>query len=231
MVVKSTSKSTVQKKAVKPSISSRQKKITPPTPEKNNFQEIIDLHTKHLLQLDEMISSLQKDVSDIRNILVQEKKPVSRASSKPTASAVKVTPGKTLAKKPKVTRSKTVAVSVPQSTAIQKAEKKELSAPVSTKSIKTPVKSTKKTLVKTPVKTVKKPVVTSVSEAPVTIPSNIADRINALTAKKIVNQTQLGADSDLPQNIIHEISTRKLKRISPVSIEKITAALKKYETK
>ena len=230
MVIKSSTKTAAAKKVVKPAATSRPKKVVAPVSEAANIQKMIELHTQHLTKLDAMISSLQKDVSEIRSIVAQEKATASKGKAKPVASPVKaaVTTTQTSVKSAKTPVSKPTAAKTTKTSVAKKPVKK--AAAVSAV-VKAPVKAVAKPVTKTPVKSVKKSSSKVISEVPVSIPSSIADRINALTAKKVVNQTQLGADADLPQNIIHEISTRKLKRISAVSIEKIAAALKKYETK
>lgn len=93
------------------------------------------------------------------------------------------------------------------------------------------------------VKTVPKiPVVTSAKSARdesskfilgdlIVIPNDIANRINSLTSKKRVTQTQLGKEVEMSQKEIHEIVTRKIKEISKEKIDRINAALNKYETK
>lgn len=178
---------------------------------------------------------------------------------KSTPATKKATPVKAKAPAKKAPAQKKVAAAKPKVVAIQKAETKAITVSPAVKAAKKPAAkpATKapaktiaapKTQAKAPVKPaaakkpVKKPVVKTAksaaktaakpgSESSVPIPNDIADRINALTAKKKVTQTQFGTDVDLPQKVIYEISTRKLKELSPAVIQKINVALKKYESK
>lgn len=80
--------------------------------------------------------------------------------------------------------------------------------------------------------TVKKPAAKKAdSEIHAPVPADIPDRISALTMKKIVTQTQFGHDVGLPQKVIYEITTKKRKELNPEIIQKITATLKKYESR
>lgn len=65
----------------------------------------------------------------------------------------------------------------------------------------------------------------------IVIPNDIANRINSLTSKKRVTQTDLGKEVEMSQKEIHEIVTRKIKELSKEKIDLIYVALKKYETK
>lgn len=204
MAIKRTS-TTPQKKTTTTPVKAASRTSDSSQSELVKIQEIIALQTKHLEKLDAMVSSLTSELSDIKSLLSQSapapKAPVKAAAPKSTKPAAK-----------------SVAVASPAKTSLV--------------SVKKPAPSTSGTAApakKTPVK----PAGTSKarSDAPVTIPKEIADRINALTSKKVINQNQLATDVELPQNVIYEISTRKLKRISPISIEKIQTALKTYESK
>lgn len=171
------------------------------------IQEIIALQNKHLEKLDAMVSSLTSELSDIKSLIGKTTPETRKDPVKPTASK---------SAKPGV---KSVAVARPVKTSLVSVKKPATSSSAASgvPAKKAPVKSavTSKTS----------------SDAPVIIPKDIADRINALTSKKVINQNQLATDVELPQNVIYEISTRKLKRISPISIEKIQTALKSYESK
>lgn len=169
------------------------------------IQEIIALQTKHLEKLDAMVSSLGSELSDIKSLIAQ------------SAPETRKAPVKTPAPKSAKTPVKSVAVANPEKRALVSVKK-----PATTPSTPAPAK-------KAPVKAAGASKVRS--DVPVTIPKDIADRINALTSKKVINQNQLATDVELPQNVIYEISKRKLTRISPISIEKIQAALKSYESK
>ena len=82
------------------------------------------------------------------------------------------------------------------------------------------------------VKKIVKPAITkSFADDLIEIPKDISDRINALTSKKKVTQTQLGKEVDLSQKAIHEIAARKKKDLNKDVIKKIQIVLKKYESK
>lgn len=334
MVAKSTPKTIQQKKPVKPAVAKKQPVSKPAITEEYDILEVVDLHTKHLLQMDEMFSSLQDELKDIRKLIVSEKvsqtdkarveaKKSSDSSwhvlidpgreytqkeiialtkiSQPTLSMAKVrghivtkvpagkrgwvvlgsdllvwdnaraihTDQRTVAsakkaaqgkakdpvkkvqaqKKPVPAKAKAVEGEAPANTtkavAVQKVGTKALTVQESVKAVTTPAKTPAKDPAKAPAKpkkTVKAPVATTgkgvrkpvskdSSETQVAVPADLADRINALTAMKKITQTQFGIEVDLPQKVIYEISTKKLKELSPASIQKITTVLKKYESK
>lgn len=297
--------------------------------EKNDVQDIIDLHTKHLLQMDEILTSLQIELKEIRSVissdkedlidiskveknqtdiswhglidpareytlkevfaitkipsstlstaksrgqivtrntggvhkwvvrgadlLAWDKKRSSHSGIDPVASYEKTSPVKTKTpvkkgqalKKSQSIPSKTrvvnpVAKTAPKNT-VPKSKAKELSVPSSAKRAPILVKAPLKTPAE-PKRAAKVPAIPSEpeektpgtqksSQTPDQILHDIADRINALTAQKKVTQTQFGQEVDLSQNVIHEISTRKVKGLSQASIKRIIKVLKKYESK
>ena len=113
-----------------------------------------------------------------------------------------------------------------------KSNVKTMSAPVKPKP-KVHAKDTVKTIGSTAkgkisdVKAASKPVI----EGLVEIPQEISDRINALTAKKVVTQTQLGKEADLTQKKIHEIASRKVKDLHQDVINRLITVIKKYEAR
>ncbi|MFH0966280.1 MAG: hypothetical protein V1862_01150, partial [Methanobacteriota archaeon] len=115
---------------------------------------------------------------------------------------------------------------------VQKKETQALTTSTPTKTVK-PTVGSKKSASKV-VNTTSDPQVKAgkaQTRNPNLIPDDIPDRINALTLKKKITQTEFGNAVDMPQKLIYEISTRKLKELSPENIQKITVALKKFESK
>ena len=68
-------------------------------------------------------------------------------------------------------------------------------------------------------------------ETMVPVPVSVSERLNALTAKKKITQTKFAEEVDVPPNLIFDIAAQKVKTITFERIQKITTALKKYETK
>lgn len=144
-------------------------------------------------------------------------------------------------KKTAVSKPAPKSLAVPQSTktgktvVVAKKETKALTVKAATKTSKTSAaakKPVKTQVAAKPAKVVKKPPVKKTgNEINAPIPNDIPNRISALTLKKIVTQTQFGHDVGLPQKVIYEITTRKRKELNPETIQKISAALKKYESK
>lgn len=165
---------------------------------------------------------------------VKTSKPLkSDAASKPIVSkSGKRSPGSKSASK---------ALAVPESSktgktiVVPKKETKALTVQSSSKITK-PGAAVKK-VVKTPSalktkKTVRVQPGTKIeTEMLVPIPGDIPDRISTLTLKKVITQTQFGHEVGLSQKVIYEITTKKRKELTPPTIQKIEAALKKYESK
>lgn len=330
MVNKSSINTIQRKKPLKPDGAPKQQSPQMTSSEKKDLLEIIDLHTKHLLQMDEMLSSMKDEFVDIRGLVISGKEsqidtsgneskersdyswhalidPNREYTQKEINSITKIPPStlstaksrgyiptkfrvgkrgwvvlgsdlltwdaeraihsvkdlivtgekkkavksktperkESVQKKSKPAKSKTFTIQTPVKTTkeltVQKSETKDLALPVSPKTTPTPVPSPTNTPLKSK-RTVKAPAEsqgtrgkksgskTSI-ETHVPIPDDIADRINTLTTKKKVNQTQFGDEVDLPQEVIYEISTRKLKKLSPERIQKMVTVLKKYESK
>ncbi|HWQ67510.1 MAG TPA: hypothetical protein VN372_11665 [Methanospirillum sp.] len=234
MDAKPVPKQNQQKKPVK-SAGAQKGQDSKATPSKKyDLQEIVDLHTTHLLHLDEMFSTLQGELQEIRSLVALDKG--SKVEKDPTVLVEKSSPAKkgSAQKKPQSAKPKSSAVQTqvkntkPQTT--RGSGKKSDSIPAAAKTPKSSVKSQPKTPegTKKPAKTLE---TQDPSEIRILIPGEIVDRINALTSQKKITQTQLGDETDLPQKVIYEISERKLKELSSTSILKITAVLKKYETK
>lgn len=150
------------------------------------------------------------------------------AKSKIVKKAVVAKPApKALAVSESVRTGKTVTV--------PKKETKALAVQPSAKATK--ISGSSKKVMKSPVagkgtKAVRKPPARKDDvEINAIIPNDIPGRISALTLKKVVTQTQFGHDVGLPQKVIYEITTKKLKELNPTTIQKITTVLKKYEGK
>lgn len=214
MVIKPKIKSLPVKKPVKPKTVVKKPVINSVSSNTNDLQKIIDVHTKQIQKLDQMYIAIQKDIKDIKSLVSQKE----NQSFPPVATNVKPTPVKT--KVPVKAATKTVSKAT---------------------SVKVPVK--KQTIVSDKVpKTIKKTATTtkkvinkvnsdSFSTNLIEIPKEISDRINNLTLKKKVTQTQLGKEIELSQKAIHEIATKKMKDIHKDTLSRLVAVLKKYEAK
>ena len=162
----------------------------------------------------------------------------SAAVSKPVASKPVVSKS---GKKASISRPSPKALAVPESSktgktiVVPKKETKALTVQSSSKTTKSG--AAVKKVVKAPVtaKTTKSPKVQPApkneTEMQVPIPGDIPNRISSLTLKKVVTQTQFGHDVGLSQKVIYEITTKKRKELTSPTIQKIEAALKKYESK
>ena len=74
MVTKTSRKTINRKKPMKPVVSPKQQSSKSIVSEKKDLQEIIDLQTKHLCEIDEMLKSLHKELKDIQKLVVSDKK-------------------------------------------------------------------------------------------------------------------------------------------------------------
>ena len=322
MVTRSLPKGIQVKKQVKKPVNQIKMPANITPPEKNNVQEILELHSKHLLKLDEMLLTLHDELKEIKGLVVGKKNERPETSigvvkgesdtawhvliepdreytqkeiigitkiSQPTLSMAKArghiitrvpagergwvvlgsdlltwdrgraihtekktvvnSKKKTPAKKSPVKKGtgqlvragtqKALVVQTPSKTSktltVQKKETRALATtPPSSQSVKSPavVRKGGKSQAIPPKKVVKvQPVTKLRSESQTLIPDDIPDRINSLTLEKKLTQTQFGNEVDLPQKVIYEITSRKLKELSPVSLQKITTVLKKYESK
>lgn len=214
MVVKKTTKAVPAKKPIQPKIVAQKASVPVSSAEKKNLQVIVDLHTKQLQKLEAMFTALDADVKDIKKMVSQQ---AVKTETKPVA---KVTP-KTAAplKKSVKVPVKKVTNEISKTASVQTTVK----APVKAKKPVKPVKTTAPSAAK-------KIGSKSFSDDLIAIPNDIPDRINALTTKKKVTQTNLGKEVDLSQKVIHEIATRKVKDLNKEKIKKITLALKKFES-
>jgi len=73
MVIKSPPSGYARKNQVKKPVSRKTPVTNSVSPEIKNVQKILDAHTKHLVQIDETLSSLKNDIKGIKDILVANK--------------------------------------------------------------------------------------------------------------------------------------------------------------
>ena len=214
MVVKKTTKAVPAKKPIQPKIVAQKARVPVSSAEKKDLQVIVDLQAKQLQKLEAMFTTLDADVKDIKKIVSQQ---VVKTETEPVA---KVAPKTAIpVKKPVKAPVKKVAKAVSKPASFQTTVKAPVKAKKPVKPVKIPAPST-----------AKKVESMSFSDDLIAIPNDIPDRINALTTKKKVTQTNLGKEVDLSQKVIHEIATRKMKDLNKDKIKKITLALKKYES-
>jgi len=175
-----------------------------------DLKKIIDMQAKQLLQLNKTVSALQTEMKEVKtSISPVSKDPVKAAPAK--AAAKPKTPAK---KAPVVTKTPVVKA------AVKAAPAKAVAKP------KTQAASQKPG----PVKRGRK-LVQPAPETMVPVPVSVSERLNALTAKKKITQTKFAEEVDVPPNLIFDIAAQKVKTITFERIQKITTALKKYETK
>lgn len=205
MVVKKTTKAVPAKKTVQKKTIAK-KTTAPVVPVvKKDLEAIVDQQAKQIQKMDAMLTVLDKELKDIKKKVSQD---VAVPAAKPVVKAAPKTPIRAKAPAKKV--------------------QKAVSKPIAVKTAaKTPVKAKK--VVRAPVSAAKKMDSKTFSDDLVEIPADIPNRINDLTSKKKVTQTQLGKDVDLSQKAIHEIASRKVKELNKDKLKKITLALKKYE--
>lgn len=249
MAIKQTPKIISRKKAVKPAVTQKSQGSRPDEPQMSDIPKIVDIQAKQIYQLNKTVSSLQEELKEIRGMIRSNEG--TGTEVKPAQSAKTSAPARVKATEKKVPTPKKAPVAVskaptkaPARTSkaltVQENETKAITVKPAAKKATTPtkkpvkptaLKETGESKVATPARRGRKTAQTVSSEAPVAIPSNIADRINALTTKKKITQTKFGEEVDLPQKVIYDISERKLKTLSLEKIQKITAVLKKYESK
>ena len=226
---KSSIKTILPKKSVVPEVLSKYHHSDRNNSEKLNQFEIIEIH-KHLLQIEKIINSLQKELNDIRRLISHDNG--GQIGKNPVIHIAKVSPATTetpeitvqAKNKPRSVRSKALAVQTSEKTTRKSTVQttKSKSADWSgRKKAHTPIKDSWKKMNKRDSK--------ASFETLLPIPKDFPDRINALTSQKKITQTQFGKEADLSQMVIYEISERKLKEINPFNIWKIANVLKKYE--
>ncbi len=185
-----------------------------------DLKKIIDMQAKQLLQLNKTVRVLQTELKDVKEQIGSE-----TAKQAPAAKAtpIKAAPAKTAATKARTPVKKTtvaakpVAAKTPAKTAAAKAR-----SAVATKKAE-PVKSA-------PAKRGRK-LVQPALDTMVPVPVSVSERLNALTSTKKITQTKFAEEVDLPTNLIFDIAAQKVKTISLERIQKISTALKKFETK
>jgi DNA-binding Xre family transcriptional regulator len=217
MVTKQSSKTVAKSTPKKPVKAATKPKIVPVpanASEIADFQKIIDMQAKQLLQLNKSVGALQSELKEIKDQITS-----AAAGSRKTAAAEKEVPAKTVVKKAKAPVKKAPRV------VAKPAPKKPV------KAVKTQeAPQTEEPVKHIPAKRGRK-LVQPALDTMVPVPVSISERLNALTAKKKITQTQFAEEVDLPPNFIFDISAQKVKNISFERIQKITIALKKYETK
>lgn len=201
MVIKPKTKTTTVRK-----VTNSKPVVKKPVSENFNLQAIVDLHSKELKKLDQMYISLQNELMEIQKQI----------------SGLKINIVET--KKPVIKPKKTATSSVK----VPERKNSKITSKVSSKS------ASVKSVTKIPAKGKKE--IKSHSDSLfiddiIVIPKEIPERINSLTSKKKVTQNQIAKELDISQKEIHEIATRKVKDINKDKLLKITAVLKKYETK
>ncbi len=180
------------------------------TSEIADLKKIIDMQAKQLLQLNKTVSALQTEMKEVKtSISPVSKDPVKAAPAK--AAAKPKNPAK---KAPVVTKTPVVKAAVKAAPAKAVAKPKTQAASQKPG----PVKRGRKLIQPAP-------------ETMVPVPVSVSERLNALTAKKKITQTKFAEEVDVPPNLIFDIAAQKVKTITFERIQKITTALKKYETK
>jgi len=187
MAVKPSSKTVAANRAVKPKTVPKKPVSSALPSEKNDFQKIIDLHTKHLQKLDGMFSTLDAELREIKKLIGEQHDVKNEKKSNTAMTSATTARGKALVK------------AVPKSAVVTSAKS---ARDESSKFILGDL---------------------------IVIPNDVANRINSLTYKKRVTQTQLGKDVEMSQKEIHEIVTRKMKELSKEKIDRIYVALQRYE--
>jgi len=206
MVTKQTPKTVAKstpKKPVKAATKPKTVSVPANTFEIADFQKIIDMQAKQLLQLNKSVGVLQTELKEIKDQITSAKEVPATTTAKKAKAPVRKAPRVTTKPAPKNQAKAVKTQQVPQT-----AE---------------PVKPT-------PAKRGRK-LVQPALDTMVPVPVSISERLNALTAKKKITQTQFAEEVDLPPNLIFDISANKVKNISFERIQKITIALKKFETK
>ncbi len=188
------------------------------TSEISDLKKIIDMQAKQLLQLNKTVGALQTEMKEVKGKI----SPVATATAK---APVKAAPAKAAAKPKTPVKKAPVAAKAPVAKATAKAPVKAAPKKAAAKP-KTPAVAQKTV----PVKRGRK-LVQPAPETMVPVPVSVSERLNALTAKKKITQTKFAEEVDVPPNLIFDIAAQKVKTITFERIQKITTALKKYETK
>jgi hypothetical protein len=222
----------IVKKPVKPVAKPKPVQESVNTSEMADLKKIIDMQAKQLLQLNKTVGTLQTELKEVKvKIAADVAKPASAAPAKSVAtkaSPAKAAPAKTVASKAKTQAKKTSA-------APAKAPVKTTAAKVSpvrrgAAKAKTPAPEQTPEPVKVPAKRGRK-LVQPALDTMVPVPVSVSERLNTLTASKKITQTKFAEEVDVPPNLIFDIAAQKVKTISLERIQKITTALKMYETK
>ncbi len=192
------------------------------TSEISDLKKIIDMQAKQLLQLNKTVGALQTEMKEVKGKI----SPVAAAAEK---APVKAAPAKAVSKPKTPVKKAPVAAKASVPKAAAKAAAKAAPAKAAAKAAakpKTPAAAQKAG----PVKRGRK-LVQPAPETMVPVPVSVSERLNALTAKKKITQTKFAEEVDVPPNLIFDIAAQKVKTITFERIQKITTALKKYETK
>ena len=209
---------TTARKPVKPVAKPKPVQANANTSEISDLKKIIDMQAKQLLQLNKTVGALQTEMKEVKGKI----SPVAAAAEK---APVKAAPAKAVSKPKTPVKKAPVAAKASVPKAVAKAPAKAAPAKAAAKP-KTPAAAQKVG----PVKRGRK-LVQPAPETMVPVPVSVSERLNALTAKKKITQTKFAEEVDVPPNLIFDIAAQKVKTITFERIQKITTALKKYETK
>lgn len=224
------------KKPVKPVAKPKPVQESVNTSEISDLKKIIDMQAKQLLQLNKTVGTLQTELKEVKvKIASDEAKPASAAPAKAPvkSAATKASPAKAAVAKSVSSKAKTQVKKA--SAAPAKAPAKSTATKTSpvrrgAAKAKTPAPEQATVPVKVPAKRGRK-LVQPALDTMVPVPVSVSERLNALTATKKTTQTKFAEEVDVPPNLIFDIAAQKVKTISLERIQKITTALKKYETK
>nr|WP_319538346.1 hypothetical protein [uncultured Methanospirillum sp.] len=209
---------TTARKPVKPVAKPKPVQANENTSEISDLKKIIDMQAKQLLQLNKTVGALQTEMKEVKGKI----SPVAAAAAK---APVKAAPAKAAVKPKTPVKKASVAAKASVPKAAAKAPVKAAPTKAAAKP-KTPAAAQKAG----PVKRGRK-LVQPAPETMVPVPVSVSERLNALTAKKKITQTKFAEEVDVPPNLIFDIAAQKVKTITFERIQKITTALKKYETK
>ncbi|PWR71618.1 hypothetical protein [Methanospirillum lacunae] len=223
------------KKPVKPVAKPKQVQESVNTSEIADLKKIIDMQAKQLLQLNKTVGTLQTELKEVKvKIASDVAKPASVTPAKAPAksAATKASPAKAAPVK-SISKAKTQAKkasATPAKAPVKSTATKTSPVRRGAAKAKTPAPEQTTAPVKVPAKRGRK-LVQPALDTMVPVPVSVSERLNALTATKKITQTKFAEEVDVPPNLIFDIAAQKMKTISLERIQKITTALKKYETK
>lgn len=209
------------KKPVKPVAKPKPVQESANTSEISDLKKIIDMQAKQLLQLNKTVGVLQTELKEVKVKIASD-------VSTPATAAPAKAPAKTVSSKARTQTKKVSAV--PAKAAAKSTAPKTSPARRGAAKAKTPEPEQTAVPVRVPAKRGRK-LVQPALDTMVPVPGSVSDRLNALTGAKKITQTGFAEEVDVPPNLIFDIAAQKVKTISLERIQKITTALKKYETK